>query len=147
MAPKIRKATHTHPGQGALFDERGAVIVPTPAELHPGELELLARRRFADLLRHRDRIEVAAGLTTLLGYRVTTGMIDTYTAPSRAANRLPFTWAMASERLLGATNLSDLWGEVEGGMMIRGEQVVTFRLGELAQQSRALRDFFDGRAH
>ena len=141
-----RKATHIHPGQQALFGPDGEVIVPQPLHLHPGEIEVRARDILREMLHGQDRDEVAEGLTKLVGWRVSPEMLYAYTAQSRTANRLPYTVTLATERLLGCTAFSDFQAEIQGGRIIRGDEVITYRLGEMARDARTLREFL-GRPH
>ena len=142
---RIKRATEIHPGQQSLFGADGEVIVPQPRILRPGEIDHLVRRRFADLLHGADRIQVSRELSAMLGYPITEAMLAKYASLSAINHRLPLAVGMAAERHFGAPVFSDLWAQVQGGVFVYGEHVVALRMGELALESRALREWWEGR--
>lgn len=112
------------------------------AEILPGSLndDLPIRAAVSSSIRRSDRSreQIAESMTEALGTRVTAVMLNTYTAASGSANRLPAAWVRAFCDAAGSDLLLEVLAEAAGYRLIRGEEIELLELGrEWLRQKRA----------
>lgn len=85
------------------------------------------------------RYEVAARMSELLGTDITKSMLDAWTAESREPWRFPFEYAAAFEAVCDTTCLQDLFSEMRGSKVLKGEDSLLAELGRIEQMEHNLK--------
>ena len=82
----------------------------------------------------KDRYQVAAEMSRLLGREVSKHMLDAYTAESRDAYNFPLNYAAAFEVATDSFSLTELLAGKRGCMVLVGKDVLLAELGRLEKQ-------------
>lgn len=95
----------------------------------------------ADALRDckKDRYQVAAEMSRLLGREVSKNMLDAYTAESRDAYNFPLNYLAAFEVATESLALTLLIAKLRGCRMLVGEEAVLAELGKVEREEIGLR--------
>ena len=125
--------------------------VPTAPSPAAGSLnfDIELRALLSETLRlcQKDRYQVGADMSRLLGREVSRYMLDAYTAESREANNFPLNYAAAFEVATESHALTEFLSRKRGCRLLVGEDAILAELGriertktELAVRERALKD-------
>lgn len=86
----------------------------------------------------RDRYEIAAEVSKLLGEDVSKPMLDAYSSPAREDHKVPFSRLMAIVVVTGRYDLLDRHMREAGCGVITGRELQTAELGNVEQEIREL---------
>ena len=109
--------------------------VPVPRVPMPGALDvgLAVRHLISDLLKDspRNRFEIAARMSELLGHEITKHQLDSWTAESREGWRFPLEYLPAFEVAV-ETHLVTTWlADVRGCKVLVGKEALDAEIGKL----------------
>jgi hypothetical protein len=118
--------------------------VPTAPEPTGGSLDmdLLIRHTLSDMLKQcpKDRYQVAAEISRLVGREVSKNMLDAYTAESRTEYNLPLQYVVAVEAVTESYALTNLISSKRGGKFLVGEEALLAELGRIQREKTALNE-------
>lgn len=128
-----------HPNQ--LGFDFAALIVPA------GEAALAGFERRINVLvgemlnsDGRDRYEIAAEVSRLLGEDVSKAMLDAYASPAREEHRVPFSRLMAIVVVTGRFDLFDRTLRECGCAVVTGAEIDLVELGNAEREKRLLEE-------
>lgn len=128
--------------------------VPRPVDPAPGGMEfrplitaMVGQMLDAAARLGKDRFQVAAEVSRLVGREVSKYMLDAYSAPSREDYNAP-AWLMPPLEAVSETWIYSRWlAEVRGGRLLVGRDALAAELGrierqkdELARTERAIKE-------
>src|SRR3990167_9566455 len=87
----------------------------------------------------KDRYQVAAEMSRLLGREVSKHMLDAYTAESRDAYNFPLNYAAAFEVATDSFSLTELLAGKRGCKLLVGEEALLAELGKIEREEQTLR--------
>jgi hypothetical protein len=127
------------------------VVVPQPAASVPGSMDFrpVVAGILSEMLRTsgKDRHQVAAEASRLVGKDISKYMLDGYTAETRKGFNLPAYLIPSVETACGSHELTSWLAGVRGGRLLIGREALDAELGriekqmgELTDQRRALRE-------
>ena len=100
----------------------------------------------------RNRYELAARMSELIGHEISKAMLDAWTAESKSLWRFPFEYAGAFEAACESMGLQELLGRKRGTRVLVGEETLLAELGrihkqrdELVRRERAIKQRIGGR--
>lgn len=109
--------------------------VPVPRAPLPGALDvgLQVRHLISDLLKDcpRNRFEIAARMSELLGHDITKHQLDSWTAESREGWRFPLEYLPAFEVACETTAITAWIADLRGGQVLMGKEVLNAEIGKL----------------
>lgn len=118
--------------------------IPTAPDLIGGSLDMDTQIRHAlsDMLKRctKDRYQVAAEVSRLIGREVSKNMLDAYTAESRSEYNLPTQYIVAIEVATESYALTNLISSKRGGKFLVGEEALLAELGRIQREKSALSD-------
>ncbi len=119
--------------------------VPHPASAVPGAMDfrplitaMVGQMLDAAARLGKDRFQVAAEVSRLVGREVSKYMLDAYTAPSREDYNAP-AWLIAPLEVVSETWIYSRWlAEVRGGRLLIGRDALAAELGRIERQKDEL---------
>jgi len=99
------------------------------------------RHALSDALKacKKDRYQVGADMSRLLGREVSKHMLDAYTAESREAYNFPLNYVAAFEVATESFALTQLLAEKRGCKLLVGEEALLAELGKIEREEQTLR--------
>lgn len=88
----------------------------------------------------KDRYQVAADMSRLLGREVSKHMLDAYTAESRDAYNFPLNYVAAFEVATESLTLTQLLAGKRGCRILVGEEALFAELGKIEREEQALKE-------
>jgi len=82
----------------------------------------------------RNRYDVAARMSELVGHDITKAQIDAWTAQSKEGWRFPFEYAAAFEAACDSHRLQQLLGRKRGSRILVGREALHAELGKVREQ-------------
>lgn len=130
--------------------------VPVPATPLPGALDFGKQLRalISNVLKEcpKDRHEIAAVMSRLIGQTITKHQLDSWTAESREGWRFPLEYLPALEVACETHQVTAWLVGIRGGKMLIGKDALEAELGkltrqqqEISQRAKALKDQLGGR--
>lgn len=115
--------------------------IPVPRVPMPGALDvgIAVRHRISDLLKDspRNRFEIAARMSELLGHEITKHQLDSWTAESREGWRFPLEYLPAFEVAV-ETHLVTTWlADLRGCKVLVGKEALDAEIGKLERLKEA----------
>ncbi len=111
-----------------LFEDMPPAPVSTPGGLScRAEIASV----MSDALKNHDRFDVAANMSKLLGREISKHMLDAYTAESREDHIPPLDTAIAFDRAVGSSALTELCARKVGAKLVFGKEAMDSKLGQL----------------
>ena len=109
--------------------------VPVPRVPLPGALDvgLAVRHLVSDLLKAspRNRFEIAARMSELLGHEITKHQLDSWTAESREGWRFPLEYLPAFEVAVETHQLTTWLADLRGCKVLVGKEALDAEIGKL----------------
>lgn len=109
--------------------------VPVPRVPMPGALDvgLAVRHLVSDLLKvcPRNRFEIAARMSELLGHEITKHQLDSWTAESREGWRFPLEYLPAFEVAVETHQLTTWLADLRGCKVLVGKEALDAEIGKL----------------
>lgn len=115
--------------------------IPVPRVPMPGALDvgIAVRHLISDLLKDspRNRFEIAARMSELLGHEITKHQLDSWTAESREGWRFPLEYLPAFEVAV-ETHLVTTWlADLRGCKVLVGKEALDAEIGKLERLKEA----------
>lgn len=106
------------------------------------DMDTQIRHTLSDMLKQcpKDRYQVAAEVSKLVGREVSKNMLDAYTAESRTEYNLPLQYVVAVEVVTESYALTNLIASRRGGKFLVGEDALLAELGKIQREKTALSD-------
>jgi hypothetical protein len=106
------------------------------------DMDQQIRHALSDMLKHcpKDRYQVAAEVSRLVGREVSKNMLDAYSAESRTEYNLPLQYVVAIEVVTESYALTNLISSKRGGKFLVGEEALLAELGRIQREKTALND-------
>lgn len=122
-----------------LFDvPRPAAPVPGGMDYRPLITAMVGQMLDAAARLGKDRFQVAAEVSRLVGREVSKYMLDAYSAPSREDYNAP-AWLMAPLEVVSESWTYSRWlAEVRGGRLLIGRDALAAELGRIERQKDEL---------
>ncbi len=118
--------------QMSLFD---GLHIPKAPDLSPGSLNYATELRHAisEALKRtaKDRFEVAAEMSRLLGIEISKSQLDSWSAESRTEWRFPVEYLAAFEAACGTFSILELLARKRGCRVIMGDECRQVEIGRL----------------
>lgn len=109
--------------------------VPIPRNPLPGALDvgLAVRHLISDLLKTstRNRFEIAAKMSELLGHEITKNQLDSWTAESREGWRFPLEYLPAFEVAVETHQVTSWLADLRGCKVLVGKEALDAEIGKL----------------
>lgn len=109
--------------------------VPVARTPLPGALDVgpAVRHLLSDLLKasHRNRFEIAARMSELLGHEITKHQLDSWTAESREAWRFPLEYLPAFEVAVETHQVTAWMADLRGCKVLVGKEALDAEIGKL----------------
>lgn len=109
--------------------------VPVPRVPMPGALDvgLAVRHLISDLLKvsPRNRFEIAARMSELLGHEITKHQLDSWTAESRDGWRFPLEYLPAFEVAVETHQLTTWLADLRGCKVLVGKEALDAEIGKM----------------
>jgi len=116
--------------------------IPAPPTPFGGSLNFDAQicASLSDTLKRcpRDRYQVAAEMSRLLGREVSKHMLDAYSAESRDAYNFPLNYVAAFEVATESLSLTNLLAKLRGCRVLVGKEALLAELGKIEKEKSAL---------
>jgi len=112
--------------------------VPVPRVPLPGALDvgLAVRHLISDLLKAspRNRFEIAARMSELLGHEISKHQLDSWTAESREGWRFPLEYLPAFEVAVETHQITGWLAGLRGCRVLAGKEALDAEIGKLERQ-------------
>lgn len=140
----MTRARRAPQGQGDLFEHAEQLFpVRRPTEtVRPVDLSLRIKTAMGQALKEcpDNAGVIAARMSEVLGRRISTDTLYTFTAPSKQDRQIGLIEFVAFVRATGAIGLWDLLVEDDGLVVLQGREAKLAQLGHMRQQSKELAD-------